>query len=356
MKSFKANQETVKSLGRTHKYNGSLWLTLSGSGAAFSFVGQKAEIVLKGDNTAEGTENFARIGINVNGKRVVEDRMDRPSKTYTVFESEVEQPVEIEIIKLSEAAMSTVGIAEIRVETAGTIEPAPARELKIEVIGDSITCGYGVDDESGQQPFSTATEDATRAYAYLTAQALEADYSLVSYSGYGIISGYTDNGEKLLTHILPDYYEKLAKSEGRLDGTSDPLTVEWDFERFAPDLIVINLGTNDDSYAQDHAERQAEFAKRYAEFLHTVRRRNPNARILCTLGIMGDRLYPFVEQAVARYVSESGDKRVSAMRFDVQQAEDGYGSDGHPSAATHIKAEDKLAAHIRTLLAERVGP
>ncbi|OWR26507.1 GDSL family lipase [Saccharibacillus sp. O23] len=351
MKIFKANRETVKSLGRTHEYNGSLWLALSGSGAAFSFVGRKAEIVLKGDGTAQGTENFARIGINVNGKRVVEDLMDRPIKTYTVFDGEIEEPVEIEIIKLSEAAMSTVGIEEIRLETEATIEPAPARDLKIEVIGDSITCGYGVDDESGQNPFSTATEDATRAYAYLTAQTLRADYSLVSYSGYGIISGYTDNGEKLLTHILPDYYEKLAKSEGRLDGTLDPLTVEWDFERFAPDLIVINLGTNDDSYAQDHADRQAEFAERYAEFLHTVRRRSPQAAILCTLGIMGDRLCPFVEQAVARYVSETGDERVSAMRFDVQRAEDGYGSDGHPSAVTHARAAEKLAARIRALLA-----
>ncbi len=351
MKSFKANQETVKSLGRTHEYNGSLWLTLSGSGAAFSFVGKKAEIVLKGDNTAQGTDNFARIAIYVDGNRVVDDRIDRPSKTYTVFESEIEQQVGIEIVKLSEAAMSTVGIEEIRLETEGTIEPAPARELKIEIIGDSITCGYGVDDESGQNPFSTATEDATRAYAYLTAQMLEADYSLVSYSGYGIISGYTDNGEKLLTHILPEYYEKLAKSEGRLDGTLDPLAVEWDFARFVPELIVINLGTNDDSYAQDHADRQAEYAERYAEFLRTVRRRNPEAKILCALGIMGDRLYPFVEQAVSRYVAETGDSRVSAMRFDVQQAEDGYGSDGHPSAATHAKAAEKLAGHIRTLLA-----
>ncbi len=350
MKTFKANGETVKSLGRTHEHEGTLWLTLSGSGAEFSFVGQKAEIVLKGDSIAEGTENLARIGIYVDGERVIEDQMDRPSKSYTVWESEQEQQVSIRIVKLSEAAMSTVGIEEIRVEAREGIEPTPARSRKIEFIGDSITCGYGVDDPSGQQPFSTATEDATSAYAYLTAQALDADYSLVSYSGYGIISGYTDNGEKLLTHILPDYYEKLAKSEGRLNGTLNPLDIDWDFNRFVPDLIVINLGTNDDSYAQDHADRQEEFAERYVDFLHTVRRRNPEAPILCTLGIMGDRLYPFVEQAVARYVSETGDTQVSAMRFDVQQAEDGYGSDGHPSAATHAQAAGKLAAHIRTLL------
>ncbi|OWA33160.1 GDSL family lipase [Saccharibacillus sp. O16] len=350
MKRFKANSQTVKSLGRTYEYEDAMWLTLSGSGVEFSVRGKKVEITLKGDQVAEGADNLARVGIYVNDQRVIDDQIDRRSKSYEVWSSEQEQPVTIRIVKLSEAAMSTVGIDEIRAETDGTIKPTPDRKWKIEFIGDSITCGYGVDDASGQQPFSTATEDATRAYAYLTAQALEADYSLVCYSGYGIISGYTDNGQKLLTHILPDYYERLAKSEGRLNGTLNPLDVEWDFARFVPDLVVLNLGTNDDSYAQDEVERQTEFAERYGDFLHTVRRRNPQASILCTLGMMGDRLYPFVEQAVSHYQSETGDHRVSVMRFDVQQAEDGYGSDGHPSPLTHAKAAEKLTAHIRTQL------
>lgn len=56
---------------------------------------------------------------------------------------------------------------------------------------DSITCGYGVDDEDRSHQFSTKTEDATKAYAYKTAQLLNADYSLVSYSGHGVVLGYT---------------------------------------------------------------------------------------------------------------------------------------------------------------------
>lgn len=173
---------------------------------------------------------------------------------------------------------------------------------------------------------------------------------MVSYSGYGIITGYTENDQKLTTHLLPDYYEKVGKSEGRFDNKLLPQQLSWDFSRFVPDLIVINLGTNDDSYTKDDAVRQAEYAREYAGFLKTVRRCNPHAKILCTLGIMGDRLYPYVEQAVSCYSAETGDNTISTMKFEVQEAADGYASDLHPSPVTHHKAADKLAAHIQKLM------
>lgn len=65
---------------------------------------------------------------------------------------------------------------------------------------------------------------------------------------------------------------------------------------------------------------------------------------------MGDRLYPYVEQAVSRYSAETGDSNISTMKFEVQLAADGYGSDSHPSRVTHLKAADRLAAHIQELM------
>ncbi|GGO07838.1 SGNH/GDSL hydrolase family protein [Saccharibacillus kuerlensis] len=350
MKSFKAADKHVKKLGRTYEYNEALWLALSGSGAEFSFYGKKAEIVFKGDNIAVGSVNLARIGIYVNGIRVIDDQIDQALKSYTVFESDIEQNVVVTIVKLSEAAMSTVGILDLRVDTEGGIVPTPNKRPRIEFIGDSITCGYGVDNNRGTDSFTTAMEDVTQAYAYLTAQALNADYSMVSYSGYGIISGYTENDTKLLTHLIPDYYEKFAKSEGRLDGTLDPLNIEWDFTRFVPDLIVVNLGTNDNSYTGDRVNRQTEFSQKYTEFLKQVRRQNAHVPILCTLGIMGDRLYPFVEQAVSRYIEDTGEDGISVMKFEVQRDEDGYGADFHPSKLTHAKAAEKLVRQIKQIL------
>ncbi|MFC3799329.1 GDSL-type esterase/lipase family protein [Cohnella sp. GCM10012308] len=350
MQAFRATASTVKMIGRTYDYKETLWLALSGSGVEFEFYGKRAEIAIKGDDRIASPAHQARIGIYVNGKRVVDDQVTEHMKTYTVLQSDTEAQITVKVIKLSEAAMSTVGIERIIVDAAGGIKPTAAQARKVEIIGDSITCGYGVDDENEQRHFSTATEDVTQAYAYQAAQALEADYSMVCYSGYGIISGYTEDDQKKTAHLVPDYYEKVAKSEGKFDRTLDPLTVSWDFDRFVPELIVINLGTNDDSYTKEHAVRQAEYADQYVEFLKCVRRNNADAKILCTLGILGGRLYPFVEQAVDRYGHETGDRNIATMEFDTQLASDGYGADWHPSKATHRKAAKKLVARIRELM------
>ncbi|MFD2875957.1 SGNH/GDSL hydrolase family protein [Paenibacillus rhizoplanae] len=90
---------------------------------------------------------------------------------------------------------------------------------------------------------------------------------MVCYSGYGIITGYTENDQKLTTHLLPDYYGKVGKSEGRFGGSLLPQEIAWDFSRFTPELIVINLGTNDDSYTKDDPAKQADYAENYVAFL-----------------------------------------------------------------------------------------
>ncbi len=123
---------------------------------------------------------------------VIDDMLDKGSKTYTAFESDTEQEVTISIVKISESAMSTMAITDITVEGSGTKPTARVKADLIEFVGDSITCGYGVDDEVKENHFSTKTEDFTKAYAYKTADLLGADYSMVSFSGYGIISGYTE--------------------------------------------------------------------------------------------------------------------------------------------------------------------
>ena len=78
--------------------------------------------------------------------------MEGLEKTYTVFEKETEEQCTIKIVKLSEAAQSTMGIKSIEVTSKGDITPTENKEKFIEFIGDSITCGYGVEDEVKEHP------------------------------------------------------------------------------------------------------------------------------------------------------------------------------------------------------------
>lgn len=347
--------ENVNLLGRTCIYKDMLWLVDAGTGAEFSFYGTKASITLQGDGTAlkigADKNAQARVAIYVNGERVVDDMMREQVQTYDVVDANEAAEYVVRIVKLSEPAHSSLAVKGISVDAVGGITPTATKDLYIEFIGDSITCGYGVDDEVKEHHFSTTTEDVTKTYAYQTAELLNADASIVSYSGYGIITGYVGRADAARAEAqrVPDVYECLGFSYGAFQGAYSK-DILWDFPAArAPDVIVVNLGTNDTSYLQYHEDEIGDFVTAYEAFLERLRVLNPQAKILCTLGIMGDQLYPQVEEAVALYQANTGDQNVYTMKFDVQSAADGYAADWHPTYATHTKAAQKLAEYIEEL-------
>lgn len=350
LKTIVPTESNVRMIGRNMILNDTLWLVHSGSGAEFTFLGTSAAITLQADSTILGSrDSQARFAIYVNGELVVDDMMNQMTKTYTVFESETEEQCTVKIVKLSEAAQSTMGITSIEVNSIGDIAATGNKEKLIEFIGDSITCGYGVEDENRDHHFKTGTENATRTYAYKTAELLDTDYSFVSYSGFGIVSGYTATKTKVFEQTVPQYYDKVGFSYNAYMGEK-PSDYAWDFTKRQPDVIVVNLGTNDDSYTGGDASRKQEYVDGYIAFLKQIRQNNPDATIFCTLGIMGDGLFASVSQAMESYKAETGDTNVYAMKFDVQSAADGYAADWHPTEATHTKAAEKLAAEIQKVM------
>ncbi len=349
---FRPGEDNVKLIGRTAVNNGILWLALSASGIEFTYNGTGFAMNVIGDSMiSQGKDKQARFAVYVDGERIADEQVTEAEKKYEFVTSEEDKLTTVKIIKLSEAAESTMGLGKITV-TGTDVKPTAEKELKIEFIGDSITCGYGVDDEVKENHFSTSTEDATKAWAYKAAQKLDADYSLVSYSGHGIISGYSGDGNKVTSQLVPDVYEKFAKSYGSYDGIFNVSYVEWDFSKFQPDFVVINLGTNDASYCGADKDKAADYTAQYAEFLKTVREKNPDAHIICALGVMGDSLYSALKMAVESYTAETGDARVSPLRLTPQNGSTGYAADWHPTEATHEIASDELVAEIQRIMAE----
>lgn len=349
-KTFLPTEDYVRTIGRTMIAKDSLWLVHSGTGMEFSFNGTSATIKIKPDSSFMTRSNQARVAIYVNGERVVDDMVDKLEKVYTVFESETAKECTVKVVKLSEAAYSTFGITAIEATCIGDIKPTAGSDKLIEFVGDSITCGYGVDDLDSAHHFSTTTEDATKTYAYKTAEKLGADYSLVSFSGYGIISGYSGDGNKQEEQIVPKFYDNMGNSSGTYLADYVAQETAWDFARRQPDAVVINLGTNDNSYVKNDAAKKEEYTLAYVAFLKQVREKNPDAVIFATLGIMGAELYPCIEDAVDRYVKETGDAKVHTMKFDTQSMADGIAADWHPSEKTHEKAAEKLAAKIKEVM------
>ena len=331
--------------------NGIRWCAFSGSGIEFAARTKSLKIELFADSTVTDPGNMARVAVFVNGERTIDRMMDEERVILDVYEGE-EKALCVRVIKLSESAMSTFGIGTIDAGD-GSICPTADKGFLIEFIGDSITCGYGVDDENELHNFKTSTEDCTRAFAYKTAEKLGVDYSLVSFSGYGVYSGYTGDGVQNTSELLPQHYRKLGFSYATSGAGEDKFRVAdvvWDFKR-QPDMVFINLGTNDASFCGEDKEKQAGYVERYIDFLRNVRACNPNARIVCGLGMMGDVLYPALCTAANTYSAVSGDLRVSTIHFDPIKAEtEGYVADYHPTERTHERCAKQLATELSRIL------
>ena len=328
---------------------------MSGAGVVFAFRGKYLRVTVLGSNRAKITNDdseYARFAVMIDGVRMLDDVVDEPVKSYVIIREVQKKSCEVQIIKLSEAPMSAMAIAPIECDEEAVLMPIPTKTHSIEFIGDSITCGYGVDESLAEDHvFSTKTEDVTKAYAYKTAQLLEADYSMFSCSGYGIISGYTGDPQiRTGDELIPPYYEFQCFSRDEFGEAGKPDKIPWDFSEYQPEVVVINLGTNDFSFCQDTEWKREEYRRKYTEFLKVVRKNNPGAYIFCVLGLMGDGLYDKLCQAVSDYTEQSADTHVIAVHIPGQNPEDGYAIDWHPVPKSHTMAAEVVAKTIRETL------
>ena len=329
--------ENAKLQSRTVEKDGVLWLVQSGSAAEFTVRGQNASLTLKGSSGIHNKADYRpRYAVYVDGELLCDKIMDTETATVALWDN-ADRTASVKVMLLSEAMYGGIGIQSVDVESGAPAPVAPAakKSLKIGFIGDSITCAYGVEGASQGDSFKTSTENFSKSYAYLTAQKLGADYTTCCYSGHGIVSGYSSDGARNTESLIPDCYEVSSKFADY--GSA------WNFAEPC-DAVVINLGTNDINYvAKDPETRGPEFVEAYKAFLQTVRKHEPDAAIICTVGTMGgDDIYKLIEQAV----SECGDAKVSCYFSKTHSMSDGLGSDWHPSEKTQQNSAYVLADKI----------
>ncbi len=342
---------SVRVLGRTAEDGGLLWMASSLSEVGFGVSGAKRlEMVLRADDTVldpAGEHLRPRYAVLVDGDVVTDARMQEKEETIVVFDSPTPWGAEIRFRKLSECTQSLLAVKEIR--TDGKIVPLEETGMKVEFIGDSITCGYGVEGKNETEDFSTATENAGKSYAGLCTDWMGLQSMLSSYSGYGLVSGYTDDPEKRNTDALVQpYYGAVGRNDFRLPSGRTLQEIPWNFSQWQPEKILINLGTNDLSWCEGREPRKDMFRKQYKEFLQTVRMNNPGAMILCVLGIMGTGLNAHMVQAVNEYRAETGDTRIHSMTLQEQDAQrDGYGCNFHPNEKTQRRLAEKIQAFLQ---------
>ncbi len=232
------------------------------------------------------------------------------------------------------------------------VETPPFPDRKIEFIGNSITCGYGNEGLDKFEHFDYATENHYYSYASIAARNLEAQHWVVARSGIGAYRNYdgpkTGNPES----CMPVQYEYTGYAwKPELRQETSFLSDKWDFSRYQPDVVCINLGTNDLSTNNYDLNL---LKQGYKKLLKMVRQHNPMAKIVFLTGSM---LYNQELQEACQLLDEvtaeaqaAGDKEV--YRFDIPHI-DGevfLGNDWHPNIYQDEKMANELTAYLRKLM------
>ncbi len=353
----------VKVHGRTvyDKEKEALFCNWTCSGLTLRFKGKclKTKVLALSDqipgmpNMPTPPADWPCIGAAVENELIYRHECREAEQWLTLYESEEEKEVTLRIVKVSENARGKLGIVEV--ETDGEfIEYKDDRPL-MEIIGDSITCGFGNEAENNGMIFRTSEENGWDAYGPRAARELGYDFNMICESG---IAGIKPEHPMFPMHAIEDIYQY---TDELFANKMDLEKEKWDFEKHHSDIVVVNLGTNDTTpirFAQDFTTIEALekwFRARYKELIRQIRTLNgPDTYICCSLGPMEHFVYHYIKDAVEELIKETGDERLCCFEYvPINVMTEGYGAMGHPSMKTHERMGRELATYIRKYVLEK---
>ncbi len=267
------------------------------------------------------------------------------------------------------------------ISTDRILQPVTPKTHRIEFIGDSLTSGEGLTGAQNIVDWFAGIYGLTGHYGLNVSKHFDAEYSIVSQSGWGVYCGWDNN----IHTTVPSIYDKIC-------GTYNDAS--WDFASWQPELVVVNLGTNDacamgspawtdpetgtewklrsvdpgtvtgsddrdpgskmtgsddrdSGNSSDQVssgenlvrpELDSESKKRFEDavygFLGEIRRCNPGAYILWVYGMCGTVVELYIKETIEKYKTEAGDARVSYLSLPECPEED-FGSHFHPGPKNH---------------------
>ena len=248
---------------------------------------------------------------------------------YRVFQAAKRSTHTVTLVKRTEAFFGTPQFLGFQLSQDGKmLAPPPRPARRIEVIGDSISCGYGNEAKDQKEHFSSTTENAYLSYGAVAARTLGAEYVCIAWSGRTMWPKNT----------MGEVYDRtLPLNPGS----------HWDFRRWTPDAVVINLSTND--FAGSVPDQKG-WTEGYKAFLAHVRANYPRAAIYCaTSPMLGGNSATVAQSYLTQIVTDenrAGDKNIRLLVFETQDGKNGFGADWHPSLKTDALMAQKMAGAL----------
>ncbi len=274
-----------------------------------------------------------------------------PNKTYTV-------KVTLNQENWGQYWQSAVKMTHALTSEGATVSRTADRDRKIIFYGDSITSAGSIGG-------------VHNSWHQLTAKAFGADSQVLSASG-GMFYPYpsvTSNqfcvsrDWNLCSWNLTPYTEgtsaatntpDIADADG--DGNNDLYETDPNNLNFDADLIVINIGTNDEGSLWNDAtkvESQALFTTAFTSFVDGVREYYPDATIVLSYGLMRfvSAMQPFYEGLVSDYIAAhpemgnnaAGNPKLTTFFYTRSAV---LLNDNHPDKNGHASGAKELTAFL----------
>lgn len=266
-------------------------------------------------------------------------------------------------------APSFLGVA---IDNACTLSAPPRKARKVEVVGDSISCGFGngITGTLAQKAECTAAaaaadvinrppeymydvSSAHDSYAGQLATRFDAEIHLQCISGIGMCKNGLSLGAR-------DAYNMSRYLDRTLPFS--PGANSWDYSSWTPDLVVINLGTNDYIFkGVETAPTQSAFESAYVSFAKRLLDRYETTRakggveggalpkLLLVCGPMTLYQCPYVANVAANLTS-AGYVAAFANATLPKSPSGLSGCAGHPDKAEATAVVERISGDVRDLM------
>ena len=324
-----ASSPAVRIVGRTGPggANGSTDYAWPGVNIQAHFTGTQVSMAV---NNASGNN---RITVVIDGGTAKVIALASGQSTVSLASGLTSGPHDIVIWRNTEASPggTTTFSGLTAFGTGGTLlAPAAAPARRIEMVGDSLSVGAGVEGDSTCTGGIDAYTDNYLAYGSVAARAVSADVVTVAYSGIGVYRNYGETTPTATSLTMPKRYPYAI-----------PDTVEWNFALYQPQAVVINLGTNDFG----SGDPGTPYETAYVSFVEAIRQKYADAYFILIDMYGGTRLTRL--NNVLASLKASGETRAEVLSLDSVQ--NNLGCNQHPNVVGQQAMGTTLAARLQTL-------
>lgn len=239
--------------------------------------------------------------------------------------------------KCTEGEFGCTTIHQVILAAGGKLKPVPHKSRMIEIYGDSYTCGYGSESNNADDPFKLETENCNKAYGCIIARYFDADYALTAHSGKGVLHNWGDSVH-VSKNNMSDRMGQVFDDHGK---------TAYNFNAYKPDLVMINLGTND--FSPTVTPTDEEYINGYINIIKRIRKAyGANVPILCILPHSGGNTMKCVPEVVKRMAADKNVFIANPME-DIVTREHDMGASAHPNYAGHCKIAMTLIPRISAI-------